>query len=595
MAESLHGEVPTSNDERFSLSAPHRGTSFMPATFWLMILLLALAAAPLAAREGADGGPAPSVWEIGLWVGVGAVAALHRPLGGSALGLGTLVLPAVIGRFGIVAAALVAALVRVLSTLLWRLADRRRDQNRAAGSELAAALVVALAALAGAAAGSRDADSHLVARALVAAVVYVLVFSALAATASRLRRIDGRRIWPQPSAAELSALGLDAAGWLLGSLLASAAEELGWWHVGPILGALALLATEAARNAFARGASDVRIDDFERLHRAHERILGETSGMGAIAEQILVECCNILPVEWYQFELPPSAEPSQQDGTTDSWWAGPGGRLEEGRPRPTERPRMLPGVHRRASWRILEKSLVVEGEVLATVRLWCDPRRIDCCSEAVLSTLVPQMASSVHRARLDREARLDPLTGVPVRRILDSGIQRAYRQSCEEGRSMAVIMCDVDHFKKVNDTYGHSAGDEALICVARALDSQRREQDLLARYGGEEFTVLLEDTTGESALQLADRLRRAVEAIDLVYEGQRIPLTLSAGVAGFPELHIKTASELLLLADEALYEAKETGRNRCLLNRGPRTFETVTGALSRLPEEPARPLPRIFG
>ena len=122
-------------------------------------------------------------------------------------------------------------------------------------------------------------------------------------------------------------------------------------------------------------------------------------------------------------------------------------------------------------------------------------------------TLVPQMASAVHRARLDREARLDPLTGVPVRRILDSSLHRAFRRSCDEGTSMAVIMCDVDHFKQVNDTYGHAAGDEALKLVARTLDTERRETDLCCRYGGEEFTVLLENTSGEAALQLAERLR----------------------------------------------------------------------------------------
>ena len=145
---------------------------------------------------------------------------------------------------------------------------------------------------------------------------------------------------------------------------------------------------------------------------------------------------------------------------------------------------MLPGVHRRAAWRILEDPLVVEGETLAVVRLWCDPRRLESGAEELFSTLLPQMASSIHRARLDREARLDPLTGVPVRRLLDSGLQRAYRRCCEEGRSLAVTMCDIDHFKRVNDTYGHAAGDEALILVARALEEERRESDLLARYGG---------------------------------------------------------------------------------------------------------------
>jgi len=106
-------------------------------------------------------------------------------------------------------------------------------------------------------------------------------------------------------------------------------------------------------------------------------------------------------------------------------------------------------------------------------------RGIEAGAEELLSSLVPQMASSVHRARLDREARFDALTGVPVRRILESRLQQAYSACCEHGWSMAVIMCDIDHFKKVNDTYGHAAGDEALKVFAQTLETHRRENDRL--------------------------------------------------------------------------------------------------------------------
>ena len=243
---------------------------------------------------------------------------------------------------------------------------------------------------------------------------------------------------------------------------------------------------------------------------------------------------------------------------------------------------MLPGIHRRADWRVLERQLVRtnpdDGEVLlARLRLWCDPRRIESGAEDLLDTLIPQMASSVHRAMLDREAKLDPLTGVPVRRVLESSMQRAYRRCIEDGVPMAVIMCDIDFFKKVNDTHGHTAGDEALKLVATTLDSQRRDNDLCCRYGGEEFTILLERTHGDDALRLAERLRQAVEMLHFEFEGRHIPLTLSLGVASFPELHIKTVSELLLLADEALYEAKESGRNQCMLHIGNGAFRPPAG------------------
>src|SRR4029079_4681346 len=105
-----------------------------------------------------------------------------------------------------------------------------------------------------------------------------------------------------------------------------------------------------------------------------------------------------------------------------------------------------------------------------------------------------------------------------------------------------------------NDTYGHPVGDAALIAVAGVLREERRQTDLCCRYGGEEFVLLLDRTDGAQALGLADRIRQRIEKLDFQVEGQRVPLTLSAGVASFPGLYIKTAAELLLFADEALYE-----------------------------------------
>ncbi len=566
----------------------------------MFLAALALCALALASVELGRGLPRSVEWL--LWGAVATAAAMHRPLGGVALGLGTLVLPAVCLRMGPLSAALVGAAAHFAVAVLWRLANRRGRgdwalQRQIAGTSaiFAAVLAAALTQTAVLGMDSPWSDSF-AARAVAPAAVFAVGLVLIVVLGGQVRAPAWQRIWPTVSGGELQALVLDVAGWVLGVLVADIAGAFGWQRATLILAAMALLAGEAARNAMARGASDHRAENFERLQEAHERILGETSGMGAIAQQILTECSNILPVKWFQFEL---ANPQESGQLTlepgKCWSAGPNGVLEEGPPNPEARPRMLPGVHRRVDWRVLEKALVVEGETLARVRLWCDPRRIDPGGEELLATLVPQMASSVHRARLDREARLDPLTEVPVRRILDSGIQRAYRRCCEDGHQMAVVMCDIDHFKKVNDTHGHAGGDEALIQVARALDSQRRENDLLSRYGGEEFTLLLADTDGSAALQLAERLRQAVAAIDLEFEGRPIPLTLSAGVAAFPELHIKTASELLLLADEALYKAKERGRNRCLLNIGRDVFREVSGSEIGPPQAPLRQPPRIFG
>ena len=142
---------------------------------------------------------------------------------------------------------------------------------------------------------------------------------------------------------------------------------------------------------------------------------------------------------------------------------------------------------------------------------------------------------------------------------------------------MAVIMCDLDHFKKINDTYGHAAGDQALMEVAKLLEEHRREGDHCCRYGGEEFAIVLERGEGEVALRVAERLRRAVERCLLLVDGQEIPLRLSLGVASAPELMVRSGKELIELADEALYRAKEAGRNLAVLNLGGGRYRTAAG------------------
>ncbi|MCP4663364.1 MAG: GGDEF domain-containing protein [bacterium] len=548
----------------------------------------------------------PHPAEMLVWCLAAALAALHRPLpgaalGGATLGLGTLMLPAALARFGAVPAALMAGLALLAADVGRGLAGRRNAAMRVWSSpweSLERATLVTGSVLAAGAAATRWLDppapfppAPFIWRVLGPFAVYALGLALLTLSVAQLRRTaPGRTRRLRSAGADLLLLSLDAAGWTIGTLLLDAAQEVGWIRIGPLAAALALLAAEAARNAALRGAAALRAADLERMQHAHQRILGEISGMGGIAQQILIECTNVLPVQWFQFELP------HPDGESRSWSAGPAGVLVEGEPQPPSRPEALPGVHRRVAWRVVEKPLKVEGETLAVVRLWCDPRRIEAGAEDLLSTLVPQMASSVHRAQLDREARLDPLTGVPVRRILESRLQAAYRECCEEGKPMAVIMCDIDFFKRINDSYGHAAGDAALVAFAQTLDAHRRDNDLCCRYGGEEFTLLLESTGGESALRLAERLRLAVEGLEFEFEGECIRLTFSSGVAAFPELHIKTASELLLLADEALYAAKEQGRNRCLLNLGKGAFRAPAGPTIRSREAPAAiEVPRIFG
>jgi diguanylate cyclase (GGDEF)-like protein len=131
---------------------------------------------------------------------------------------------------------------------------------------------------------------------------------------------------------------------------------------------------------------------------------------------------------------------------------------------------------------------------------------------------------------------------------------------------LSLLMYDVDFFKRVNDTYGHLAGDAVLVHLARITQATIRTEDVLARYGGEEFAVICRGTPLVNCGVLGERLRTRVELENFDYQGTRLPVTISVGVAALPEANVATPSELIRDADSALYEAKRSGRNRVCLN-----------------------------
>jgi diguanylate cyclase (GGDEF)-like protein len=386
-----------------------------------------------------------------------------------------------------------------------------------------------------------------------------------------------------------TALLTDVTGWAVGWLLARVLEGGGPGLAAGAFGAVALLATDAARYRLLHEGSLRRLEALEELRRAGQRMVARGGSFDALAERIASECSNVVPCSWLQFDL------LSPEGTHGTWGAGPDGVLKEGPAQPPAYPTALPGVHRRPRWEVISRELRAAEQVVGRLCLWCDPRKLDSGDLRLLDSLLPHFAGSAQRALLDREASEDPLTGVAVRRVLDRRLQEVYRECCESGESMAVILCDLDFFKRINDTFGHGTGDRALVAVAQTLEQGRRATDLCARYGGEEFTLLLEKTDGDTALRVAERLREAVEALTLEEEGERVPLTLSAGVASFPELHVKTPSELVLLADEALYEAKRQGRNLCLLDLGRGRYRSPRGGLHEAQDLPGEPeVPRLF-
>lgn len=155
----------------------------------------------------------------------------------------------------------------------------------------------------------------------------------------------------------------------------------------------------------------------------------------------------------------------------------------------------------------------------------------------------------------------DSLTGLYNRRYLDETLEREVSRARREGNPLSLVMLDIDHFKKVNDTYGHQVGDEALRMLASTLLADIRAEDVACRYGGEEFLILLPNMPLETAMMRAEAWRSAVEGLCVALGNFRITFTVSLGVAAYPE-HGKTPDELTRCADRALYRAKNEGRNQ---------------------------------
>ncbi|NTV69221.1 MAG: diguanylate cyclase [Azonexaceae bacterium] len=155
----------------------------------------------------------------------------------------------------------------------------------------------------------------------------------------------------------------------------------------------------------------------------------------------------------------------------------------------------------------------------------------------------------------------DSLTGLYNRRYLDETLEREVSRARREGNPLSLVMLDIDYFKRVNDTYGHQVGDEALRILATTLLADIRTEDVACRYGGEEFLILLPNMPLETAVQRAEAWRRSIEELSIALGNFHITFTISLGVAAYPE-HGKTPDDLTRCADQALYHAKHEGRNQ---------------------------------
>jgi len=181
-----------------------------------------------------------------------------------------------------------------------------------------------------------------------------------------------------------------------------------------------------------------------------------------------------------------------------------------------------------------------------------------------LDTFQGEVTTLHHKLEAAREkATHDSLTGLPNRLAYEDRISEEIERARRYKHRLTLAVLDVDYFKKINDSYGHPAGDNVLKILAELFRKRTRESDFIARFGGEEFMLILTETDAESALSVADKLRQTVEEAKFHFRDNRVPVTISCGLTGYREGDDK--GNLYERADTALYEAKESGRNRCIL------------------------------
>ena len=250
---------------------------------------------------------------------------------------------------------------------------------------------------------------------------------------------------------------------------------------------------------------------------------------------------------------------------------------------------------RAATLRALDRTLVLEipeaafrehlsanpGVLMALLRVFSDRSRRDLDSLVSANLKLLAQAEEMDQKNreltetrrqleqrnrdLERLSALDTLTQIANRRRFDAMLRQEWRRAVRDESPFSLLFCDIDHFKRFNDTYGHQAGDECLVRVAQAMEETlNRPADLVARYGGEEFIALLVDTDAEGARMLAERMRARIEGLQIENRASSVGpwLTVSLGVATIVPRAAGRPEDLVDLADRALYAAKESGRNR---------------------------------
>lgn len=212
--------------------------------------------------------------------------------------------------------------------------------------------------------------------------------------------------------------------------------------------------------------------------------------------------------------------------------------------------------------------MISQGEVIGLMVVYL-PRSDPAVERDLVITVAEQLSLAISnltlRETLQHQSTVDPLTGLYNRRYFDESLRRELVRANRLKAPLAIVMIDLDHFKRINDTYGHDGGDMVLKAAAKAIRERARASDIACRYGGEELVLVLPECSAHDAAACAEKIRQSIGAISLSHSGTVISgVSASFGIAAWP-VHGTEGNELIKTADHALYAAKKTGRNKVVI------------------------------
>jgi len=236
------------------------------------------------------------------------------------------------------------------------------------------------------------------------------------------------------------------------------------------------------------------------------------------------------------------------------------------------------GISREHAQLVLQGERIVLQDLGSTNGTYCNGLKVDkkelvdgdkilVGSTTILKFTYHDNLDEIFQKQMYESALRDGLTKAFNKKYFTDRLESEFTFAVRHAAPLTLVLFDIDHFKRVNDTYGHQAGDQVLSEIATLLSGTLRAEDVFARYGGEEFGVICRGSDLMHGQIVGERLRKAVEGHRFVYENTHIPITISVGVAGLPNAAVKDVTELVEVADQALYKSKNAGRNRVTIHK----------------------------